>query len=61
MDIEEALESPAFWILAALGVVAETIGWVMSRSWESGGMPVWQFIVLVLATIIAAAVFATRG
>ena len=61
LEIEEVLESPAFWILAALGVVAETIGWIMSRSWESGGMPVWQFIVLVLVTIFASAVFATRG
>ncbi len=61
MDVEEVLESPAFWILAGIGVIAETIGWMMSRSWEAGGIPVWQFIILVLGTIVAAAVFASRG
>ncbi len=61
LDIEEVLENPAFWILAAIGVVAETIGWIMSRSWESGGMPVYQFIALVLGTIVIAAFWANRG
>ncbi len=61
MDIEEILDNPAFWILAGLGVVAETIGWIVSKSWESGGMPVWQFIILVLGTIGIAAFWAGRG
>jgi len=61
MDIEEILESPAFWILAGFAVIAETVGWIMSRSWEAGGIPVWQFIILVLGTIFAAAAFAGRG
>lgn len=61
LDIEEVLESTGFWILAVMGVAAVTIGWIMSKGWESGAIPVWQFLIMVIGVIIAAAVFASRG
>ena len=61
MDIEEILENPAFWILAGLGVGAELLGFIISNKSENlPAFPVWQFLILVLGTIIIAAVFASR-
>ncbi len=61
MDVEDTLENPAFWILAGLMVVAEIIGFIWSnRSENLPAFPVWQFLVLVLGTIVIAAVFASR-
>ena len=60
MFIEEALEEPAFWILGGLGAIAEIIGWIISKRLEWGGFPVWQLIILVLGTLVAAAFFATK-
>lgn len=62
MDIEEIIENPGFWILAGLGVAAETIGFIISkRSSDLPAFPLWQFLILVLGTIVAAAIFANRG
>lgn len=60
MDITEALESPAFWILGAGGVTAEVIGYIASKKMELVAMPFWQFLILVIVTLLAAAFFATR-
>lgn len=60
MDIEEVLESPAFWILGIGGVGAEVLGYIWSRNqgWEI--MPFWQLIVMIIVTLLAAAYFSTR-
>ena len=61
MDIDDILENPAFWILAGLGVGAEVIGFIIaSKSENLPAFPVWQFLGLVLGTIIIAAIFASR-
>ena len=60
MDIEEIIESPAFWLLGAGGVIAEVLGYMWSRNqgWEV--MPFWQLVVIILGTLLAAAYFATK-
>jgi len=60
MDIGEIIESPAFWILGGGGIIAEVLGFIMSKrmGWEL--MPFWQLIILMAATLGAAAFFATR-
>lgn len=58
--IEEALDSPGFWILGGGAVTAELLGWIMSKraGWEA--LPFWQLALLMLGTLIASAFFATR-
>lgn len=60
MGLEEALDEPAFWILGGGGVAMEVIGFIISKNMESGAFPIWQFIVLIIGTIVAAAYFATK-
>ena len=59
MDLDDILSNPAFYILAALGLSAEIIGWKMSKSFGAT-FPLWQFIILMVGTVIASAVFAGR-
>jgi len=59
-DFEEAFESPGFWILVGLGIAAELIGYIVSRRTGLAAFTWWQFLLVVLITIIAAAFFATR-
>lgn len=61
MGIEEALEEPAFWILGGGGVVMEIIGFLIAKKAGLAAFPMWQFGILIIGTLIAAAVFATRG
>lgn len=58
--IEEALESPAFWILGGGGVAMEILGWIISRNMMEYTFPIWQLIVLILGTLLAAAFFALK-
>lgn len=61
MDLDDVLNNPAFWILAGIGVVAEVIGFIISKKSENlPAFPLWQFLILVFGTIIIAAVFASR-
>ena len=60
MDIDEIIESPAFWILGGGAVAMELIGFVISKRMGIGSFPVWQIIILMLGTLVAAAFFATR-
>lgn len=60
MGLEEALDEEGFYILAGLGVCAEIIGYIVSKRMGLDGFPVWQFILLILGTIVACAFFATR-
>lgn len=60
MDILEALEEPGFWILAGGGIVAEVIGYIVSKRAGLAAFTWWQFLLVVIVTIIAAAYFATK-
>ena len=58
--IEEALETPGFYILAGLGVGAEVLGFILAKSMGWMPMPLWQLIIIMIGTIAASAFFATR-
>ena len=60
MGLEEAFESPAFYILGGGGVICEVIGFILAKQM---GTPwsLWMFGALVIGTLVAAAFFATRG
>ncbi len=59
--LDEILENPAFWILSGFAVVAELIGFIVSKkSTNLPALPFWQFLILVLGTIVICALFAGR-
>jgi len=60
MGLEEALDEPAFWILAGGGVAMEVLGFIISKRAMEFSLPIWQLGILVVGTIIAAAFFATK-
>jgi hypothetical protein len=57
--IEDALESEGFYILAGIGLSAEIIGFIFSKR-IGYAFPIWQFLLLVVGTLIASAFFATK-
>jgi len=57
----EILEEPGFWILGGGAVVATVIGYILSRNMGWTPIPIWQLIVLIVAELVAAAFFASRG
>jgi len=59
-DFEEAFESPGFWILAGLGIAAELIGYIVSRRTGIAAFPLWQLIIVIVVTILAAIFFSTQ-
>jgi len=60
MDWEDIIENPAFWILGGGGVIAVVIGWIVSSKMESGSLPTWQMLILIVGVLVAAAVFANK-
>ena len=54
----ETFVSPGFWVLCALGWSATILGWTMSKSMDSGALPLWQVIITLVAIFIASAWFA---
>lgn len=60
MGIEDILESPAFYILSGIGVVASTVGFIVSRKSGLEPMPIVQFIALLVGIVIISAIFAGR-
>jgi len=58
--ISEALETPAFWILGGLGVIAEVLGFIIAKKSDLAIFPIWQFAIVIVITLLAAAFFATR-
>lgn len=60
MEIDEVLESPAFWILGIGGLAAEILGYVYGRNQGWTVMPFWQLLVMMTGTLLAAAYFATK-
>lgn len=57
---DEILENPGFWILAGGGVGMEVLGWILSKNMGWGAFPLWQLLILILGTVIAAAIFANK-
>lgn len=57
---EDILDNQAFWVLAGFGVGAEVLGFVIARNagWET--FPLWQFILLILGTLVGCAFIANR-
>jgi len=58
--LEELLESPAFWLLGGMGVGAEILGWIIAKKMGLGLFPLWQVLILIAGTLVAAAFFALR-
>ena len=58
--LDEVLESPTFWILGIGGVSMEVLGYIMGKNMGFGTFPFWQFIVLIIGTLCAAAFFALK-
>lgn len=60
--ISDALDNPAFWLLGGGAVLAEIIGFIISKKSEGlPEFPLWQFLILILGTLVAAAVFANKS
>ena len=59
MGLEEALDEQGFWILGVGGIAMEVIGFIISKKMEYS-LPVWQLLILMAGTLIAAAFFATK-
>lgn len=60
MDLMEALDEPGFWILGGGAIAMELIGWIISKRTMEFALPIWQLLILMGGTIIAAAFFATK-
>jgi len=60
MDLMEALDEPIFWILGIGGVGMEVLGYIGGKSMGFGSMPIWQLVVMMIGTVLAAAYFATN-
>lgn len=58
--IEEITESPAFWILGGCGVAMELLGWIISKRMMEYSFPIWQLLIMMAGTLVAAAFFALK-
>lgn len=58
---EDILDNRAFWILGGGGVAMELFGWVISKRAGWGSLPIWQFLILIIGTLVAAAIFANKS
>lgn len=54
----ETFMVPGFWVLVILGWSATLIGYTMSKSMDSGALPLWNVIVVLIVIFFAAAFFA---
>lgn len=60
MDITEALDEPAFYILGGGGTIAVLLGYIMSKKTDLMVLPFWQLIIIILTVLVASAYFSTR-
>jgi len=60
MDINDLVDNPGFWILGGGGVAMELLGFIMGKRWGLPSMPLWQLIVMMIGTLVAAAIFSNR-
>lgn len=58
--ITEAFEEPAFWMLGGGGVAAIILGYIMGKKMGLDAFPIWQLLLLIVGTLVAAAWFATK-
>ena len=59
-QLDDIVNNPAFWILGGGGVAMELVGWIMGKRMGLGSFPIWQLFILIIGTLIAAAIFANR-
>lgn len=59
--IDELIENPGFWLLAGGGLIAEVLGYILSKRMGFEAFPLWQLIIVMIGTVVAAAFFATRS
>ena len=60
LDDLEILDNPAFWILGGGGVAMELIGWIAGKRMDLGTFPLWQLLIIMAGTLVAAAIFANK-
>jgi hypothetical protein len=60
LDFDDVLNNPAFWILGGGGVAMELIGWIVSKRMMEYSFPIWQLLIMILGTLVAAAIFANK-
>lgn len=58
--LEELMESPAFWMLGGGAVIAEVLGWIISKNTMENAFPIWQLLILIAGTLVAAAFIALK-
>jgi hypothetical protein len=58
--IEELQDSPAFWLLGGGGLAAELLGYIISKRMGMEAFPLWQLLVVMAGTLVAAAFFALK-
>lgn len=58
--IDEVLESPAFWLLGGGAITAELLGYIISKRMGLDAFPIWQLLIVMVGTLVAAAFFALR-
>lgn len=59
--IDELIENTGFWLLAGGGLIAEVLGYILSKRMGFEAFPLWQLIIVMIGTVVAAAFFATRS
>jgi len=60
VDFDEILESPAFWLLSGGGLAAELLGYIISKRMDMMVLPIWQLLIIMAGTLVAAAFFALK-
>ena len=60
VEMDEILENPLFWLLGGGGLAAELLGYIVSKRMGMEAFPLWQLIVVMLGTLVAAAFFALK-
>ena len=58
--VQEALERPAFWLLAGGAITATMIGFIASKRMGMEAIPFWQLLIIIVVELVAAAVFALK-
>ena len=58
--IEDIMQSPMFWILGGGAIAMELLGWMIGKNTMGYAFPIWQLLVLMLGTLVAAAYFALQ-
>jgi len=57
---EDILDNSAFWILGGGGVAMEVLGYIIGKRSGLGVLPLWEVLVLIIGTLVAAAAFSNK-